>query len=420
MLGEITLTAIAGDGGKGTVSFRREKYVPRGGPDGGDGGRGGDVLIRAETSLQVLEGLRRRRIVRAEGGRSGGPAKRHGRNGKAEVLLVPVGSVVWKTNGEDELLADLDEPGMQVAIAHGGDGGKGNARFATSTRQVPRIAERGLAGEQTKIKIELRLVADVGLVGLPNAGKSSLLRAMSSARPKVGAYPFTTLEPELGVVESKYEVFVVADIPGLIERAHEGKGLGIGFLQHVERTRVLVHVVDLSREEPLADLGIVRNELEAFGHGLVDKQWVVALNKIDMPGAGEAAGAAKRSLTNKGLRPFPISAATGAGVDGLITAMADIVREERQRAAAETPQEPAVVRPRPVRPVEVARGDGMFVVRGDGPARVLALLGWETDEARGEALRRLRRMGVARALHKAGARAGDKVRIANVELEWPG
>lgn len=419
MLGEITLTVIAGDGGRGAVSFRREKYVPRGGPDGGDGGRGGDVIVRADPALRVLDGLRRRRVVRAGAGRPGGAAKRRGADGRDEVVLVPVGSVVWRTDGEDELLADLDEAGMEVVVARGGEGGKGNARFVSSTRQAPRIAERGLPGEQAKIRVELRLMADVGLVGLPNAGKSSLLRAMSRARPRVGAYPFTTLQPELGVVEVGYETFVVADIPGLIERAHEGKGLGVEFLRQVERTDVLVHVVDASSEDPLLDVAVVRREIEAFGHGLPGKRWLVALNKVDLPGAREIAHEAAVRLAREGREAFLVSALTGEGVARLTEALAGVVRNERERGARAVAEIPRV-RPKRVRPVEVERRGGAFVVRGDGPARVLALLGWETEEARSEALRRLRRMGVARALQRAGAREGDRVRIADVELEWPG
>lgn len=419
MLDQITFVLVAGDGGKGAVSFRREKYVPRGGPDGGDGGKGGDVIICADPSVQVLDGLRRRRVVRAESGKGGGRAKRHGRDGQDEVVAVPVGSVVWRTNGEEGLLADLVAGGIKVAGVRGGVGGKGNARFSSSTRRVPRIAEKGQTGQRAHVRIELRMVADVGLVGLPNAGKSSLLRAMSSARPKVGAYPFTTLEPELGMVEAGFLTFVVADIPGLIERAHEGKGLGIGFLQHVRRTRVLVHVLDAARGDSLADLQTVRGELGAFGHGLMEKRWIVALNKIDLAEVQAAVVAAVDGLKERGVEAFQVSALTGEGVGELVGALAEVVGEEWRREAEAAPELP-VVRPARVRPVEVTRRQDTFVVRGGGPERVMAMLGWESEEARVEVLQRLRRMGVARALRRAGARAGDRVKIGGVELEWPG
>ena len=285
MLDELTLSLLAGAGGNGVVGFRRERYVPRGGPDGGDGGKGGDIVIEATRSVLVLDRLQRRRNVRGEAGGNGGPNKRHGRNGGDTVLQVPVGTIVWSDDGVQ--LADLWWDGARAVVALGGSGGKGNARLATSTRRAPRIAERGLPGETRKVRLELRLLAEAGLVGLPNAGKSSFLRAVSQAKPRVGAYPFTTLEPHLGIAEIGYETVVIADIPVVIEGAHGGAGLGDRFLQHIQRTRVLVHVVDSAVPEPLKDIETVRQELMAFGQGVGEKDWLVALNKIDLRAAAE-------------------------------------------------------------------------------------------------------------------------------------
>ena len=419
MLDEIILSVTAGHGGKGIVSFRRERYVPRGGPDGGDGGNGGAVVIQAHGSLRVLDRLRRKKRVEAEGGARGGPANRHGRRGSDVVIEVPAGTVVWKVNGEEEQLADLLSPGAAVVIALGGRGGRGNARFATATKQAPRIAEKGLPGERLRVRLELRLLAEVGLVGTPNAGKSSLLRSISSARPSVGAYPFTTLEPHLGVAELGYETIVVADIPGLIEGAHEGKGLGVGFLQHIERTQILVHVVDGAQADPVEEIAVVRRELAAFGHGLEAKQWLVAFNKVDLAEARAQEEQVTAALRAQGVDVYSISAQTREGIDQLMSKVATIVqaeREKQQEVSAAAP--PPVVRPRALRPVKVIRVKEGFVVQGDKPSQVVEMLGVESEEARAEVMRRLRRIGVGAALRRAGAQPGDRVRIGEAELEW--
>jgi len=416
MLDEIIVIVIAGRGGDGAVSFRREKYVPRGGPDGGDGGDGGNVIVIADAGEATLDPLARRKTVRAKSGGPGRGAKRHGERGVDVVLRVPAGTAVWGL-GEGQI-ADLRVVGMSVVIAKGGLGGKGNARMARAERRTPRIAERGLAGEQGRIRLELRLLAEAGLVGLPNAGKSSLLQAISSARPKVGAYPFTTLEPYLGVVERGYDRLVVADVPGLIEGAHEGAGLGVKFLRHVERTLVLLHVVDVSGADPHAEVDVVRSEMEAFGQGLSEKRWLVALNKIDLPGARARAQAEARRLRLEGIAAHAVSALTGEGVDSLVENLFEVVAEERARAAAEAPLA-TVLRPRPARRVQVEKQDGAFIVRGEAPERAVAQLGVEPPEARVELARRLRRMGVDGALKRAGVKAGDRIRIGEAVLEWP-
>lgn len=415
MLDEISITFVAGDGGGGFVSFRRERYVPRGGPDGGDGGDGGDVVLLADPGVLVLDDLRRRKTIQASPGVAGRPSKSHGKNGADVVVKVPVGTVVHRTDGA-EPLADLVRPWVRVVVAQGGQGGKGNARFKNSIRRSPHLVERGLPGEQVTLKLELRLLAEVGLVGLPNAGKSSLLRAISQARPKVGAYPFTTLEPNLGVVETDYDSMVVADIPGLIEGAHEGAGLGTAFLRHIQRTVMLVHVVDVSSGQPMGDIDVVREEMEAFGHGLVEKPWILALNKIDLPGARERAADLSRELRSKRLEAYAISAATGEGTEQLVEGLFDRVRKIR----AERPvQDDVVLRPRPVETFTVKKSAGVFAVIGERPKQVLQKLGIDSDEARIEVDRRLRRMGVIKALERAGVRAGDVVRFGEMELEWP-
>ena len=286
MIDLVEIDVVAGRGGNGAISFRREKFVPRGGPDGGDGGRGGDVTLVATASLSTLRIYRDRRTRQAGNGKSGARNRRHGAAGGSIELSVPVGSVVWDITDEsamDAPLTDLDSEEASFIVARGGRGGWGNRRFARATRQSPHFAQQGAAGERRRLRVELKLLADVGLVGLPNAGKSTLLRAWSAATPKVGGYAFTTLEPELGVVEVEYDAFVAADMPGLIEGASRGVGLGHEFLRHIERTRVLVHVLDMTREDPIADLAVVEAELKQFGHGLAEKPRLLALNKIDDP-----------------------------------------------------------------------------------------------------------------------------------------
>jgi len=415
MLDEIALQVIAGKGGDGAVSFRRERYIPKGGPDGGDGGRGGRVWAAASRSVLVLDHLRRKMTIRATDGVRGGGNMRHGKNGDDAVMQVPLGTIIWDEDGS--VLADMTSEG-RVLIAKGGEGGRGNARFATSTRKAPRIAERGLPGEERRIRLELRLLADVGLIGLPNAGKSSLLQAISQARPKVGAYPFTTLEPSLGIVEIDYDTMVVADIPGLIEGAHEGAGLGMQFLQHIQRTNVLLHVVDLSSEDPVRDIDDVRSELAQFDRELAEKRWLVALNKVDLEGAVEAQIRVEQDLSRRNVDSHAISALTGEGVDQLVHAVFAVVKEEREAAAVST-EEPPAIAVKTQETISIEENNGRFYVKGRGPEEAVLRLGVESEEARAELARRLTRMGVKKALKKAGVAEGDRVRIAGEELQWP-
>ena len=418
MLDEVSLTVIAGNGGNGAVSFRRERFVPKGGPDGGDGGHGGSVWVEATMAVLVLDDLRRVRTARAKNGVSGGKQKRHGKNAKEIVLQVPVGTIIWDEEGNQ--LADLNVAGMRSEVVRGGAGGRGNARFATSIRKAPRFAERGLPGETKQLRLELRLLAEVGLVGLPNAGKSSLLQAISKARPKVAAYPFTTLEPSLGIAELNYETIVVADVPGLIEGAHEGAGLGTQFLQHIRRTTTLLHVVDISSDDPIRAIESVRSELEEFGEGLIDKRWLVALNKIDIEGIQGTCAGVGAELGRRGLETFSISALSGEGVERLLNALFRIVLEERQDTASGKADEASPIVPVLMEEViQVKKRGGTFIVRGKRPEEAALRLGVESEEIRAELARRLARMGVKKALRKAGIADGDKVRIAGEELRWP-
>ncbi|MDH4227359.1 MAG: GTPase ObgE [Deltaproteobacteria bacterium] len=318
---EAKITVKAGDGGRGCVSFRREKYVPKGGPDGGDGGHGGDVTFVADSNLTSLIDFRYKRIYEAERGEHGMGSGCHGRNGHNVEIKVPAGTLI-KDLETDEVIIDLTENEQRFTVVKGGRGGKGNARFASSTNQAPRRAQPGMPGEERALKLELKLLADVGIIGFPNAGKSTLISAISAAKPKIADYPFTTLIPNLGVVKfGEYGGFVVADIPGLIEGAHEGKGLGTRFLKHIERTSMFVHVVDLSPEterEPKDDFDIVNAELKKFNVKLAKRPQVVALNKTDITGAKERGAKLLKFLERKGIKVFEISAASGKGLKQLV------------------------------------------------------------------------------------------------------
>ncbi|HWC30520.1 MAG TPA: GTPase ObgE [Dehalococcoidia bacterium] len=413
MIDLVEIHIISGHGGNGAAGFRREKFVPRGGPDGGDGGRGGDVIFEADVGLTTLAHFRHRRLYKAEAGKSGASGKRHGASGENLVLKVPVGTVVEA--GDQSW--DLDEPGARVVVARGGDGGRGNARFANSVRQAPTFAERGLPGEDRFLRLELKLLADVGLVGLPNAGKSTLLRAVSNAVPDVGDFPFTTLEPVLGVVEVGLNAFVMADLPGLIEGAHEGVGLGHQFLRHVERTRVLVHVLDAGSDDPMADYRTVHRELELYDTTLADRPEVIALNKIDLPEARKKADALRTAFP--GREVVLLSGASSEGTRELLQLLLRLLQETAPRATAVEKPLP-VLQPRGRDRLEVEQTNGVFVVSGEKAEQDALKLGEGGYEALDELQDRLRRQGLERVLRRAGARPGDRVRVGEVELEWQG
>src|SRR5712671_7549813 len=332
---EAKIRIKAGDGGNGCVAFRREKFVPRGGPSGGDGGKGGDVIMESSQAHNTLVHFRFNPEHNAQRGRHGEGSNCSGQSGYDAVLKVPVGTIVYDLES-GELVHDFSQPNERVIVAHGGRGGRGNQHFATSTHQAPREHEDGRTGEERHLRLELKLLADVGIVGYPNVGKSTLISRISAAKPKIADYPFTTLEPNLGVVsigelsDPKHYSFVVADIPGLIEGAHEGAGLGTQFLRHIERTRLLVHLVDVSdasgRPDPVKDVEVIRGELESFGAGLENKPIIMAASKIDVANK-EKLAKLKRYCKKNGLELFPISAVTGKGIDELKYAIAEKLEE---------------------------------------------------------------------------------------------
>jgi GTP-binding protein len=320
MFDRAEIVVKAGDGGDGVVSFRREKFVPFGGPDGGDGGNGGDVVVIADEAVTSLRAYRRKRYYRAADGRNGRDKKKHGKKGEDLILTVSVGTVVsYKSHiGGDALIADLEQPGEQAVVAKGGRGGLGNAHFATSTNQAPQIAQKGEEGEENSIILELKLIADVGLIGYPNVGKSTLLAAVSAARPKIASYPFTTREPVLGVVEVGQRSFVLAEIPGLIDGAHLGRGLGHDFLRHILRTKVLIHLIDGSSSSPAEDMAQVNSELSLFDSALAQKPQLVVVNKIDLPQVKARLAEIIQGFTATGTKALFVSAATGEGVAELV------------------------------------------------------------------------------------------------------
>jgi GTPase len=420
----------AGDGGHGCASIRREKFKPLGGPDGGNGGRGGDVIIEVAPNAATLLDFHRRPVRRAGNGKAGQGSNRNGAEGADLVLSVPDGTVVKTDAGE--VLADLIGAGTRFVAAQGGHGGLGNAALASTRRKAPGFALRGEPGLERRLVLELKTVADAGLVGFPNAGKSSLIAAMSAARPKIANYPFTTLTPHLGVVEAGETQFVVADVPGLIPGASRGKGLGLDFLRHVERCTVLVHVLDGAVEEPgrdpVADLDQIEAELAAYedltGANLRDRPRVVAFNKIDVPEALHRAHRAAPVMEERGYAVCLVSAATHQGLRELAFTLGGVIAEAR---AALPPAEPTrlVIRPEPVAGPEfevVRSGDNRFMIRGEKPRRWIRQTDFSNDEAVGYLADRLARLGIEDALAQAGALPGAEVLIGEddnaVVFDW--
>ena len=410
----------AGAGGDGCASFRREAHVPRGGPDGGHGGHGGDVVIECEPSLRDLQSFRRRTHHRAPSGGDGGGSLRHGATGAPLVLAVPPGTQV-RTDGGD--LHDLIRAGQRTVAARGGSGGRGNKHFATPTRQAPRFAERGLPGEETWLELTLKLLADVGLVGLPNAGKSSLLARLTRAAPKIADYPFTTLEPVLGTLEGAERQLIVADIPGLIEGASAGAGLGHDFLAHVERTQLLVHVLDLAPldgSDPLTNHATIERELQNHDPRLAALPRLLALSKADLlePSAAEAAARAWRERLGDAVPVLITSSATRAGIEELSLELLRRVPSEPPGELADAPAELAehlTFRPAGARGFRIERtDDGVYRVVGEGIDLLLARHDLDNDDALAHVESRLRQIGVIRALEEEGFEAGDDVEIGGV------
>jgi GTP-binding protein len=419
-----TIYVEGGRGGNGVVSFRREAHVPRGGPDGGDGGRGGDVVLVCDAGRRDLSALGRSRHFRAGRGRHGKGKRQHGERGADRLIQVPPGTVVRGIDGSE---AELMEHGQRLVVAHGGAGGHGNKRFATSTRQAPRFAERGLEGESGDIELRLKLLADVGLVGLPNAGKSSLLARLTRADPKVADYPFTTVEPNLGTIELDDLQVVLADIPGLIEGAAEGAGLGHEFLAHLERCRLLVHLIEVAPSEgnPNSSYETVRGELAGYGAGLERLPEIVALSKVDLLPEPEAEGLVSewRELRGSAVDVIGISSATGAGLDELTRAIFRALPEEERAPAPAKLAAEFEVDHRTYRPGEeegfdvVQEGDGRFRIAGRGIEMLIARHDLDNAEALDYLEGRLREIGVIAELQRAGFEPGDEVVVGEIEFE---
>jgi GTP-binding protein len=412
----------AGAGGDGCLSFRREAHVPRGGPDGGDGGHGGAVVVQCDPALRDLQAFRRRQQFRAQRGGHGSGALRHGRNGDELVVRVPPGTQVLTDTGD---VHDLTRPEQRVRVARGGSGGRGNKHFATATRQAPRFAERGLAGEEAWLELRLKLLADVGLIGLPNAGKSSLLARLTRATPKIADYPFTTLEPVLGTLEGAERQLIIADIPGLIEGASEGAGLGHDFLAHVERTQLLIHVLDLAPldgSDPLANHATIERELALHDPQLASRPRILALSKSDLVAAADVAtqAAGWRARLGADVPVFVTSSASGQGLSEL---SAELLRSVPLELPNEVPGEPELAehltfRPARGRGFRVERdGEGTYRVLGEGIDRLLARHDLDNEEALAHVEARLRQIGVIRALEAQGFQAGDEVEIAGVPFD---
>jgi GTP-binding protein len=411
----------AGRGGDGAVSFRHEKFVPFGGPDGGDGGDGGSVLIEASPSVSTLRRYNQARSYRAGDGRGGMGKKMHGKKGRDLVLAVPLGTVVMHRaqDGGSIPVADLGQPGQQVVVVRGGVGGLGNVHFASSTNQAPRIAQSGEAGEEKEVVLELKLIADVGIIGYPNCGKSTLLAASSAARPKIAAYPFTTLEPVLGVIEIGGRSLVLAEIPGLIEGAHLGRGLGHDFLRHITRTRVLIHLVDGGSAAPAEDVAQVNAELGLFDAALAREPQLVAVNKIDLPQVRSRMAEIGSTFSAVGTSPLFISAATGEGVDELMAETLKMLDEAALKREAGEKVSEKVFHPQPRGTDLCVHKDGdTFVITAPELERIIARTGTAEAEVYWYVRRHLEGRGISRALRRLGISPGDKVRCGSLEWDW--
>ena len=423
LVDEAVIEVRSGRGGNGIVSFRREKFVPKGGPGGGDGGKGGDVLLCTDDQLATLIDFRYEPRYAAENGWPGQSSQKTGRDGADCLIKVPVGTLVY--DGESgELLADLDAPHLRLLVARGGRGGRGNVHFATPSRQAPEIAEGGEPAQQRRLRLELRLLADAGVIGFPNVGKSTLISVVSAARPKIADYPFTTLAPNLGVVRLSGvgRSFVLADMPGLIVGAHQGAGLGDRFLKHISRTRLLIHVLDAAAVEgrdPAEDFDAINRELALFGEGLADIPQIVALNKVDLPDGREMAEIVEEALRARGHECYRISAATREGVDRLMEAAWATLAALPRPAAPDTEPELIVAAPPTEEPLAVeVTENGAFRVQGTAAERAAARAYMQSGEGLAAFHETLRRLGVLDALKAAGAEDGDTVLLGKTEFDY--
>jgi GTP-binding protein len=406
----------SGRGGDGAVHFHREKFVPHGGPDGGDGGRGGDIIFEVTTHLNTLSTFRHvTRFVAQDGGR-GSKNNMSGKSAPDVIIKVPPGTLIYD-GASGELVGDLTKDGQRLTVAKGGRGGRGNQHYATSRRQAPQIAEKGVPAQERELKLELKLIADVGIVGVPNAGKSSLLAAVSNAKPKIADYPFTTIEPNLGVAElDEHTSLVLADIPGLIEGAHDGSGLGFDFLRHIQRTRTIIHLLDGLAEDPLADFSQINAEMALFDPQLKRKPQVVAVNKIDLPEVKDRWPKLKASLTKKGYKPMAISAVTGENVRELLweasrqLAVAPVIVQQAELPVYKPAEDP--------REFQIEEQGDVFILTGAAIERAAEMTYWEYDDSVRRFQKLMERLGVDDALRKAGIQEGQIVRIKDYELVW--
>ncbi len=412
----------AGDGGDGAVSFRREKYVPAGGPDGGDGGKGGDIVFVADESKRTLIDFQYKKHFKAERGENGSGVNRTGKSGKNLIIKVPPGTLI-KDEATGIIIADLKNPGDSFVAAKGGMGGKGNQHFATPARQAPKFAKKGEAGEKKWILVELKLLADVGLIGYPNVGKSTLLSRVSSAKPKIADYPFTTVTPNLGVVNLDSEnSFVIADIPGLIEGAHTGAGLGDEFLKHIERTKILIHVIDIAALEgrnPVDDFNAINKELADYDAKLTEKPQIIAANKIDLPESEKHLESFRNFMGSKGYKVFPISAATGKGVGELIQYTGEMLKNLPEVKLIDEKEKETVYKIKGEKPPYTIKiENGIYFVEGEAIKRILNSIDFNNYESVNYFQRVMKKIGVENDLKKMGIKEGDTVKIYDIEFEY--
>lgn len=410
-----------GNGGNGMVSFFRAKYITHGGPDGGDGGRGGDVIFVGDESMGTLMDFRYKRMFKAGNGQDGGKRNCFGKDGESVVIKVPVGTVIREAES-GKIMADITKHGEEKILIHGGKGGKGNQHFATPTRQAPRYAEPGRVAKEYDVILELKLIADVGLIGFPNVGKSTLLSMVTNANPKIANYHFTTLAPNLGVVEGRYgDSFVLADIPGLVEGASEGVGLGHAFLRHVERTKVFIHVVDaagVEGDDPVENVRKINQELEAYNPELMKRPQVIAANKTDIPGSEENVERLKEAYEEEGFEVFPISAATNKGLDELLTKVAEILKNYPEDIVFEEEYEEYDEAAVDQEPFTIEIEDEVYVVRGVGVEKMIGYTNIDTEKGFAFFQRYLKEKGIIEALEEKGIQEGDTVRIYDMEFEF--
>ena len=417
----VKIIAKAGNGGDGAVSFRREKYVAAGGPDGGDGGKGGSVYFEVDQDRNTLIDFRYQKKFKAENGKNGEGAHRYGKSGEDLVIKVPLGTIV-KEAETGKVLADLSELGQKELILAGGRGGKGNSHFATSTRQAPHFSQEGEKGEEKELVLELKLLADVGLLGFPNVGKSTLLSVVTHATPKIADYHFTTLEPNLGVVKGEYgDSFVIADIPGIIEGASQGIGLGIQFLRHIERTRLLLHVIDVSGIEgrnPVQDFNIINEELKQYSEKLSQRKQIVVANKVDSMQDETLYQELEKMAKEKGLEIYKISAATKQGIKELMIRVSEVLKTLPKEDLVEIKMETKVYTLQETEEISVRKEEGIYIVSGVAVEKLMRTVNLADNESLHYFHRRLNEMGINQRLKELGIKDGDWVQISDYELEW--